>query len=112
LSVRSKLTARDEKSSGSKSRGGHVSNRKARFAAVSRSMGARCQKSEGRHEPRIGHESVRVVGMIAVPPESVKLGKNQRLRGMFQSAKRLIDPLPATRVFPSMLASHCAEYKP
>jgi hypothetical protein len=99
------------KSSGSNQRGGPVPNRKARFGAVSRSMGARCQKSGGGHEPRIEHESVRVVGMIAVAPETVKLGKNQRLRGLFLSANGFIDSRRPTRVFESMPAPLCAEYK-
>jgi hypothetical protein len=74
-------------------------------------MGARCQKSEGGIEPRIEHESVRVVGMIAVAPESVKLGKNQRLRGLFQSANGFIPSRRPTRFFESTPVSFCAEYK-
>jgi hypothetical protein len=74
-------------------------------------MGARSRKSEGGHEPRIEHESIRVVGMIAVAPESVKLGKNQRLRGLFQSANHFIDSRAPTCVFPSMPAPLCADYK-
>src|SRR5439155_1669936 len=64
----------------------------------------------GSSRAALGHESIRVVGMIAVPPESVKLGKNQRLRELYQSAKRFVVSRWLRRVFGSTLPAVSAYY--